>query len=320
MADVQGARVRSGFSARSTAREVVARCDLRGRNAIVTGGASGIGTETVRALAEAGAEVMIAVRRVDAGRKVADAINADLPTPRVSVDALDLASLASARAFAARWGARPLHILVNNAGVMACPMSRTDEGFEMQLGVNHLGHFALTRWLMPALLAAAPARVVVLSSAGHHDADVDLSDPNYQRRAYDPYQAYGQSKTANALFAVGLTRRYASAGVTANAVHPGAILTPLGKHVGVWNALRKGWLPYLGGPKMRSPAKGAATSVWLATAPELAGIGGKYFEDCNEALPWSSAVKFSGVKSYARDPEHADRVWTLSEQLLEKYR
>lgn len=316
-AEDDAARIRSAFSARSTARDVVADCDLRGRNAIVTGGASGIGIETVRSLAEAGAEVVIAARRLDAGHRVADAINATLDEPRIRVEALDLANLGSVRAFATRWGVRPLHLLVNNAGIMACPLSRTDDGFEMQLGVNHLGHFALTRCLMPALLAAAPARVVVVSSAGHHDADVDLDDPDYKRRAYDPYQAYGQSKTANVLFAVGLTQRYGSAGVSANALHPGAILTPLGKHVGVLEALRKGWLPYLGGPKMRSPAKGAATSVWVATAPELDGIGGRYFEDCSEARPWSADVKFSGVKSYALDSTHADEVWKLSERLLE---
>lgn len=310
-------RIVSRFSARSTAREIVAGIDLHERRAIVTGGASGIGIETVRALAEAGAEIVLAVRRPEAGQRVADAINRRLPMPRVRVGALDLASLASVRAFVVRESAQPLHLLVNNAGVMACPFARTADGFEMQFGVNHLGHFALTLGLLPALRAAAPARVVVLSSAGHHDADVDLDDPNYERRRYDPFEAYGQSKTANALFAVGLTQRHADDGITASAVHPGAIMTPLGKHVGVWKALRKGWLPGFGGPRMRSPARGAATSVWLATARELDGIGGRYFEDCAEALPWSPAVKFHGVKPYALDPRRASQLWALSERLLE---
>ena len=309
------------FGFKSRAEDVIAGIDLRGRRAIVTGAASGIGIQTARALATAGAEVVLPVRRLEAGQKVADRINRRLPQPRVRVEFMDLASLASVRAFAQRWGAQPLHLLINNAGVMALPLQRTVDGFEMQLGVNHLGHFELTRQLTPALLRGAPARVVVLSSAAHLDGDFRFDDPNYERGDYDRFEAYSSSKTAGVLFALAYSQRYASQGVHANAVHPGAIITPLGRHVGLWTAIRKGWLGFGSAmPKFKSAAQGAATSVWVATAPELAGIGGRYFEDCQAALPWSAAVRFSGVQPYALDRQRAERLWQISEQLLDRAR
>lgn len=308
----------SRFGFKSRAGEVIAGIDLSGRTAIVTGAASGIGIETARALATAGATVVLPVRRPEAGQKVAEQINRKLPQPRVRVETMDLASLASVRAFAGRWGERPLHLLINNAGVMALPLQRTVDGFEMQLGVNHLGHFELTRLLTPALRLGAPSRVVAVSSASHLDGDFRYDDPDWRRDPYERFEAYSSSKTAGVLFAVAYSQRYGDEGVFANAVHPGAIITPLGRHVGLWTAIRKGWLGFgKNMPKFKSPAQGAATSVWVATAPELEGVGGRYFEDCREARPWSAEVKFAGVKPYALDRERAERLWQISEQLID---
>jgi NAD(P)-dependent dehydrogenase (short-subunit alcohol dehydrogenase family) len=309
-------RIMSRFGAASTALEVVAGHDLTGRAAIVTGATAGIGVETARALATAGADVTLAVRNLAAGNRVADDINRGLAHPRVRAAALELGDLASVRAFAAAWGGRPLHLLVNNAGIMACPLQRTADGFEQQFGVNHLGHFLLTRLLMDSLLAAAPARVVVLTSAAHHLADIDFDDPNHAHRPYDPFLAYGQSKTANVLFAVELTRRYAARGVTANAVMPGAVTTELGRHLDKAALQAKGWLDENGNvPGAKTPAQGSATSVWAAVGPELAGIGGRYLEDCAEALPYSAERPHGGVKAHALDTATAARLWTLSERL-----
>lgn len=314
----EAARITSRFDANSTALEVARFADLNGMTAIVTGASSGIGTETARALATAGADVILAVRNVSAGRAAAVTINQQLGMERARVEQLDLASLASVRAFAAGWGARPLHILVNNAGVMATPFGRTADGFETQMGVNHLGHFLLARLLVPNLVAAAPSRVVVLSSGAHHICNVDLDDLNYEHRPYDPFRAYGESKTANNLFAVGFTRRFGDAGVFANAVMPGAVHTNLGRHITADMMRDAGWMDEKGGvPGMRfkSAAKGAATSVWAATAPELEGVGGLYLEDCQQAAPWSADNPLIGVKSYSLDPDTADRLWTLSERM-----
>jgi NAD(P)-dependent dehydrogenase (short-subunit alcohol dehydrogenase family) len=308
------------FGARSSAREVIAGHDLSGRDAIVTGGASGIGVETVRALATAGARVVIATRDRPKGEEVAARLSRETGNGAIEFRLLDLASLASVRAFATQFLAlrRPLHLLINNAGIMATPLSYTTDGFESQFGTNHVGHFALTVGLLPALKAAAGARIVSLTSLGHRRSDVDFDDLNFQRRAYDPWLAYGQSKTANVLFAVGLTQRLAGDGIFANAVHPGGIMTGLQKHVPREEQIRLGWIDESGipHPRLKSAEQGAATSVWAAVAAELEGVGGHYLEDCRIAKAWSADKPLSGVKSYALDPDRARRLWSVSEELI----
>jgi NAD(P)-dependent dehydrogenase (short-subunit alcohol dehydrogenase family) len=308
------------FGARSTALEVIAAHDLHGREAIVTGGASGIGVEAVRALATAGARVVLAARNPAQAEEVASMLRRDVPAAAIETATLDLASLVSVRTFANRYLAtgRPLHILVNNAGVMAAPQTYTVDGFELQFGTNHIGHFALATGLLPALRAAGAARVVALSSIGHRRSDIHFDDINFREHSYDPWLAYGQSKTANALFAVGLTRRYAGDGITANAVHPGGILTGLQKYMTREEQIALGWFDESGTPNARfkTTAQGAATSIWAATAPELEGVGGLYLEDCRIAQPWSADHPMQGYMPYALDPERADRLWAVSEQMI----
>ncbi|HEY8173535.1 MAG TPA: oxidoreductase [Dehalococcoidia bacterium] len=310
----------SQFGARSTALEVVASHDLHGKEAIVTGGASGIGVETVRALATAGARVVLAARDRTKADAVATTLREETPSARIDVGDLDLASLSSVRAFASSYldQQRPLHILINNAGIMASPLAHTADGFESQFGTNHIGHFALTLALLPALKAAGTARVVELSSLGHRRSDVDFDDPNFRNRPYDPWVAYGQSKTANALFTVGLTAHYAADGIIANAVHPGGIMTGLQKHVSREAQQQMGWIDESGttNERFKTTAQGAATSIWAAVAPELEGRGGLYLEDCSIAPPWSSESPMRGVMPYALDPEGAQRLWGLSEELI----
>jgi NAD(P)-dependent dehydrogenase (short-subunit alcohol dehydrogenase family) len=322
-------RITSPFSSRSTALEVVAGVDLTGRRAVVTGAASGIGVETARALAHAGAEVVLAVRDTAAGdRTAADiattaaAAGSTAPAPRV--ESLDLADLASVDAFTARWGEAPLHLLVDNAGVMDTPHRTTAQGWELQLGTNHLGHFALTTGLHAALAAGAAqvgeARVVVVSSSGHAASPVVFDDLMFERRPYDPGLAYGQSKTANSLFAVELTRRWAGEGITANALMPGGIWTPLQRH---WSPEQRAAAEQQsrqgeasGAFHMKTPEQGAATSVFLATSPLVAGVGGRYFEDCAEAEVVERLDGIRGVLPHALDPADARRLWDVSEQLV----
>jgi NAD(P)-dependent dehydrogenase (short-subunit alcohol dehydrogenase family) len=312
-------RVTSRFGHGSTAMEVIAGIDLGDKNAIVTGGASGIGIETARALFAAGASVTLAVRDVAKGKAVADDIRSSSARGTVRVEALDLADLASVRRFADRFLATgsPLHILVNNAGIMACPLERTPEGFELQFATNHLGHFLLTNRLAPALEAGAPCRVVELSSIGHRRSPVEFDDIHFERRPYDKWLAYGQSKTANALFAVELHRRAGARGITANAVHPGGIMTGLQQHMTREEMDAFGWLDADGKPRagFKTPAQGASTAVWAATARELEGKGGRYLEDCNEAEPAKPDVP-SGVHPHALNPEAAMRLWTVSQEML----
>lgn len=312
-------RITSPFGAKSTAREVVAGHDLSGRTAIVTGAATGIGVETARALALAGAEVIIAARKPDLGEEVANAINEEVGSKRVSFGMLDLSSLAAVRHFANVWGDRRVDLLINNAGVMASPLMRTADGFEMQFGTNHLGHFLLSVLLAPNLVAAAKAsgkrsRLVSLSSIGHRRAGVNFDDPNYEHRDYDKWEAYGQAKTANSLFAVGFDKRFKDQGVNANAVMPGGIMTPLQRHMSIEEQRAMGWLDENDKPRegFKSTEQGAATSVWAAVGGELEGVGGLYLEDCNQAVPWSQERPWNGVMPHALDPEAADRLWDLS--------
>nr|WP_295113093.1 SDR family NAD(P)-dependent oxidoreductase [uncultured Caulobacter sp.] len=312
-------RITSPFGAKSTAREVVAGHDLSGRTAIVTGAATGIGVETARALALAGAEVIIAARKPDLAEEVANAINEEAGLKRASFGMVDLASLESIRHFAHVWGDRPIDLLINNAGVMASPLMRTADGFEMQFGTNHLGHFLLSVLLAPNLVAAAEAsgkrsRLVSLSSIGHRRAGMNFEDPNYQHRDYDKWGAYGQAKTANSLFAVGFDKRFKDQGVNANAVMPGGIMTPLQRHMSIEEQRAMGWLDDNDQPRegFKTTEQGAATSVWAAVGDELDGVGGLYLEDCSQAVPWSQERPWNGVMPHALDPEAADRLWDLS--------
>ncbi len=314
--------IHTQFGFDSTAAEVIEGINLHNKRAIVTGGSSGIGVETARALASAGAEVTLAVRDTEAGDRTATDISATTGRA-VHVGRLDLADQASVAEFAASWTG-PLHLLINNAGVMALQqLTLTPDGWEVQFATNHLGHFALALGLHDALTAAGDARIVSLSSRGHLRSPVVFADINFSSRPYDPWLAYGQSKTANTLFAVEVTRRWAGDGITANAVHPGAIAeTNLSRHM---NAEELAALRESGTFRYKTTAQGAATSVLVATTPQLEGIGGRYFEDCNEApvfgatSPESShdpgshrPVQEGAVAAYALDPENATRLWDVS--------
>jgi NAD(P)-dependent dehydrogenase (short-subunit alcohol dehydrogenase family) len=297
----------TAFGFESTALEVVEGIDLTGRRAIVTGGSSGIGVETARALASAGAEVTLAVRNVEAGERVATEIGAS------NVVYLELAKLASVEAFVAAWDG-PLHILVNNAGVMAIPdLQLNADGLEMQFATNHVGHFALATGLHGAM-AAEGARIVSVSSSGHLRSPVIFDDLNFAFREYEPFLAYGQSKTANVLFAVAATARWAADGITANALMPGGISTNLQRHQdpAYIERVRES------GFRLKTPEQGAATSVLLATAPELEAVGGRYYEDCAEArvVDRRGETGTGGVAPYALDADNAERLWELSEALI----
>jgi NAD(P)-dependent dehydrogenase (short-subunit alcohol dehydrogenase family) len=237
----------------------------------------------------------------------------------IEVEELELASLASIRDFASRFLTQHsrLDILVNNAGVMACPFARTADGFETQFGTNHVGHFLMTCLLVPALREAAPSRVVSVSSRGHHLSPVDFADPNFERRPYQKWLSYGQAKTANVLFAVGLERRLGSQGVHANAVHPGAIMTELGRHLEPEDIqFLQSRAPAGSTLQFKSVEAGAATAVFAGTAPELEGRGGLYLEDCHVAGINDAPNALDGVKSYALDAQNAERLWDLSERLV----
>ena len=312
-------RITNDYDDRTTALQVVDGLNLTGRRAVVTGAASGIGVETARALAHAGAQVTLAVRDTAAGDRVARDIAVTSGRSDLAIAHLDLADLATVDAFTGSWQG-PLHILVNNAGVMDTPQGTTAQGWETQFGTNHLGHFALTKGLHQALAAAGDARVVSVSSSGHAASPVVFDDLFFERRAYSPGLAYGQSKTANVLFAVELTRRWAADGITANALMPGGVWTPLQRH---WSDEQRaaaeqqaGQAAAAGMFRMKTPEQGAATSVFLAASPQVQGIGGRYFEDCHEAEVVQQLQGLAGVVPHALDPDDARRLWDLSEQLL----
>jgi NAD(P)-dependent dehydrogenase (short-subunit alcohol dehydrogenase family) len=306
--------VRTPWSATSTAREVIDGVDLTGQRALVSGAASGIGLETARALAQAGAEVTLAVRDTSAGQRVARVITASTGNERLAVARLDLADQDSIAALTSGW-AGPLHILVNNAGIMACPPHRTTEGWELQFATNHLGHFALTCGLHEALASAGGARVVSVSSAGHLRSPVVFEDIMFTERDYEPLSAYGQSKTANILFAVEASKRWAGDGITVNSLMPGAIQTGLQRHLG--DSFRESMMERVAarGDIVKTPEQGAATSVMLAVSPLLTGIGGRYFEDGNEA-PINEPDTLTGVARYAIDLDNAARLWAVSAGLV----
>jgi NAD(P)-dependent dehydrogenase (short-subunit alcohol dehydrogenase family) len=306
------------FGFESTTDDVLDGVDLGGRHVVVTGASTGLGEETTRALAAHGARITMAVRDLERGAAAADRVRATVPDAQLALAELDLSSLASIRDFAADMDGAAVHVLINNAGVMACPYGRTDDGFEMQFGTNHLGHFLLTELLTPALLAGAPSRVVMLSSRGHAFSDVDLDDPGFERTEYSPFVAYGRSKTANALHAVGFDGRRADDGVHAFSVHPGGIHTELGRHMTpeVTAALRSQLEREGRSFRWKTIPQGAATSVWAATSPELDAHGGAYLEDCGVAEVNDDGALETGVRSYAQDARRADALWEMSAQMV----
>ena len=306
----------SGFNAASTAAEVIGGQDLSGKVAIVTGGYSGLGLAGVRALAQAGAKVVVPARSAEKAREaIGDVTGLELET-------LDLMDPESIDGFAERFLAtgRPLHMLLNNAGVMATPLIRDSRGYEGQLSTNHLGHFQLTARLWPALRKAGGARVVSVSSKGHGFASVNLEDPNFERREYDPWKSYGQSKSANILFALHLDTLGQADGVRAFSVHPGIIMTNLARHLDE-SATKRIFITDERGERVidpasghKTPEQGAATMTWCAVSPKLAGEGGVYCEDCDIAMP-AAPGRDGGVAAWGTDRALARDFWALSETL-----
>ncbi len=312
------------FDAASTADDVVAGLDLGGVRAVVTGASSGIGVETARSLARAGAEVTLAVRDTDAGARTAEDIARTTGNDRLPVRRLDLADRSSVAEFARRWSG-PLHLLINNAGLVVSTLQRTPEGWELQFATNHLGHFALSLGLHDALAAGAhdrgEARIVALTSGAHMRSPVVFDDLHFERRDYDPQAAYAQSKTANVLFAVEATRRWAADGIVANAANPGGVATGLQRD---FTPAQKDYLvkaEAAGVFTYKTTQQGAATTLVAAVAPEFAATGGHYLDDGIEAhtVPDDADLfeNSHGVKQWALDPDSARRLWTVSETLLE---
>jgi NAD(P)-dependent dehydrogenase (short-subunit alcohol dehydrogenase family) len=307
--------ISSGFGKDTIVEDVLDGIDLQGKLTIVTGGYSGIGLPTVRALSAAGATVVVPARRPEHARQELAGV------ANVEVDELDLADLDSVRGFAERFlaSARPIDILINNAAVMANPETRVGPGWESQFATNHLGHFALTNLLGPSLSAGGGARVVSVSSRGHKASGIRWDDLQFNED-YEKWQAYGQAKTANVLFAVQLDKLARDAGVRAFSSYPGAILTPLQRHLTKQEMVDRGWIDENGDTLMefKSPEQGAATSAWAATSPRLDGMGGIYCEDCDIALvadPNTEEGQARGVNPYAVDPEQAARLWAVSAEL-----
>jgi NAD(P)-dependent dehydrogenase (short-subunit alcohol dehydrogenase family) len=304
----------SGFGARTTAHEVLAGVDLVGKLAIVTGGYSGLGLETVRALAEAGAAVVVPARRPEQARSVLD----EAGLSSVEVDAMDLSDLESVGDFANRFleTGRTIDILIDNAAIMAAPLARVGDGWESQFATNHLGHYVLANLLWPALVRGGGARVVALTSTGHKSSDIRWDDPQFTED-YDKWKAYGQAKTADALFAVELDALGEPFGVRAFAVHPGGIMTELQRHLPKDEMIAAGWMDDEGNvnERFKTPEQGAATSVWAAISPQLDGMGGVYCEDCDIAevtVEGSADARIRGVNAYAVDRDSAARLWALS--------
>ncbi len=311
----------SGFGAKTPAMDVIQGIDLSGKTAVVTGGYSGIGLETVRALVKVGAAVVVPARRLDVAQEAVRSIDG-----QVEVTTMDLADLGSVRRFAEAFegSGRPLHLLINNAGVMACPEQRIGPEWELQFGVNHLGHMALTQALWPALARAKGARVVALSSLAHARSDIRWEDVHFTvDGSYDKWKAYAQSKTANALFAIGVDKRGRDEGIRAFSVHPGGIFTPLQRHLPEEEMVALGWknadgtLPPAVAAMFKTPEQGASTTVWAATSAKLDGMGGLYCEDCDVAqLATEDSPRWAHVRAWACSEEGAERLWGMSEKML----
>ncbi len=317
----------SAYGPETTTNEVLDGADLGGRRFVITGASSGLGEEATRALASKGARVSMLARSREKSEAAAARIRASVPGAKLEIYDVDLADLASIRTFADKYVAEhdAIDVLINNAGVMCCPMSRTADGFEMQFGTNHLGHFLLTNRLMPAILRGDSPRIVNLSSGGHSICNVDLDDPNFESTEYDPWDSYGRSKTANVLFTVELARRLRDRGVLSFAVHPGMIMTELSRHLTeeTMNLMlertksrqKKAGDSSGGGMSFKRVEAGAATQVWAATAPDLASHSGSYLGDCQLGVEGANPTH-RGYESYALDPEAAKKLWALSEKMV----
>ena len=312
----------SGFPAKTDGADVITGIDLAGKTAIVTGGYSGIGLETVRALADAGVDVVVPARN----REKAETALADI-SGNVRAGDMDLGDIGSVRRFAEEMvdALDRLDLLINNAGIMANPETRIGPGWESQFGTNHMGHFALAAGLMPLLQRTPDTRVVALSSTGHKRSDIRWDDIQFANGDYDKWDAYGQSKTANALFANALSRRLKDSGGLAFAVHPGGIFTPLQRHLSLEEQVELGWLDEDGQPSalakmgFKTPEQGCSTTLWAATSPKLEDKPGVYCEDCDIAAPTdpeSPMARWTGVDAHACDDESAERLWAVSEALL----
>ena len=312
------AKLGSGLDPKSEPSDILAGKDLTGKVAVVTGGYSGIGLETTRALAAAGAKVYVPVRNVDKAAETLATIERGevIPLP------MDLGDFASVRRFVAEMleNESQIDLLINNAGIMACPEARIEGGWESQFGVNHLGHFVLTKGLLPALLAADSPRVVCLSSIGHRRGGVNFEDINFEKTPYEKWTAYAQAKTANALFALGLDMKYADQGLRAFSVHPGGIMTPLQRHLQNEEMVALGWLDEngnlseLAAALFKSTTQGCTTTLWAATSDMLEGKGGLYCEDCDVAeLADEDTPRYFGVAQWAVDHDLAVKLWELCE-------
>lgn len=312
-------KIGSGFGAKSEPEAILAGKDLSGKVAVVTGGYSGIGLETARALAAHGARVHIPVRSPEKAKETLAGVKGD-----IVVDAMDLADLASVRAYAQGVARREsaLHLLINNAGIMACPETRVGKNWESQFGVNHLGHFVLTNALLPLLIKAGGARVVSLSSIGHRRSDILWDDINFESTPYEKWTAYAQSKTANALFALGLDMKYGDEGVQAFSVHPGGILTPLQRHLPVAEMVALGWTDSEGNLSeqakgmFKSTTQGCTTTLWAATNENLAQLGGQYCEDCDVAdIAGEDSPRYFHVAKWATSEDSAMKLWDISNKM-----
>ena len=317
------------YGAETTTDEVLEDVSLQGRHFMVTGASSGLGEETVRALSSAGAKVTMVARNLDKLHAAADRIRKSVPTTDLQTGLVDLADLSSIRSYAEEYlqEAAPIDVLINNAGVMACPFMTTNDGFEMQFGTNHLGHFLLTNLLMPAILSGQNPRIINLSSAGHTHADVSLDDPNFETSEYNAWESYGRSKSANIHFTRELVRRYGDE-IRSFAVHPGVILTELGRHLtpelmeemvervkarseSSAEAKETGGLPF------KSMEAGAATQVWAATTDDLEGNNGAYLGDCKVGVEGGNPSE-NGYLPYIYNEDTAKALWSLSEQMVQQ--
>ncbi|HTO40805.1 MAG TPA: SDR family NAD(P)-dependent oxidoreductase [Rhizomicrobium sp.] len=304
------------FGPHATIDEVLGATDLSARTILITGAASGLGLESARAFAKRGARLMLTVRDAPKAAAAIDSVKALAPDPAaIEVSELDLAAFSSIRAATTSWldEGRRFNILMANAGVMACPEGRTQDGFETQFGTNHLGHFLLVNRLVPTLIAAAPSRVVILSSGAHRRGEVSLDDPNFAHTPYSPWLAYGRSKTANALFAVALDARLKDKGVRACSISPGAVSeTNLSRHMTPQDMERLRKSPGRR-PVFKTLAEGAATQVWAAAIAQAETIGGRYCENCAVADTITDPVETNGVMAFATDPARAEALWAASE-------
>lgn len=315
------------FDHESTTDDVLGGLDLSGKRIAITGTSAGLGEEAARALAAHGASIVMLARDADANAQAAARVRAAVPGAEITTEILDLANLTSVRACGQRLvdEGTPIDVLINNAGVMACPFGRTADGFEMQFGTNHLGHFELTRTVLPALLAADAPRVVCLTSSAHDISNVDLDDPNFERAPYDAWVSYGQSKSANALHALGLAQRYSSSELVAVSVHPGAIRTSLGRHLDdelMNQAIERGKQRAADHPeastgrRFKTIEQGAATEVWAASATGMEANHGGYLADCGPGVEGANPGE-NGFRSYITDVESSRRLWELSERLVD---